>query len=76
MNNSYLTLKEIKKAFLEANLEENHNFLEDDLLALANAFVKAATPAIVAKEREKCVTFVRSLNTQVAQALADFKGDI
>jgi hypothetical protein len=76
MNNTYLTFEEIKKAFHEANLVENYNFLEEDLQALANAFVMKAVPSITAEEREKCVTFVRSLNTQVAQALADFKGEV
>ena len=76
MNNPYLTLEEIKKAFHEANLIENYNFLEDDLEKLADTFVMAAVPSITAEEREKCVTFVRSLNTQVAQALADFKGEV
>jgi hypothetical protein len=46
------------------------------LSKLANAFVAAAEPAIAEAERKKCVTFVRSLNTQVAQALADFKGKV
>lgn len=76
MNNPYLTYEEIKKAFHEANLVENYNFVAEDLVSLANVFVMAATPAITTSEREKCVTFVRSLNTQVAQALADFKGEV
>lgn len=76
MNNPYLTLEQIKETFRKVNLEESYNFLEEDLAKLANAFVEAATPAIVEAERKKCVTFVRSLNTQVAQALADFKGEV
>lgn len=76
MNSPFLTLEEIKKAFHEANLAENYNFLEEDLSKLAAVFIAKAEPAIVAAERKKCVTFVRSLNTQVAQALEDFKGKV
>jgi hypothetical protein len=76
MSNEFLTLEEIKKAFRKVHLDENYNFLEEDLSKLANAFVAAAEPAIAEAERKKCVTFVRSLNTQVAQALADFKGKV
>ena len=76
MNTPYLTLDEIKEAFRKVHLNESYNFLEEDLSKLASAFVAAAEPAIVEAERKKCVTFVRSLNTQVAQALADFKGKV
>lgn len=76
MNKPYLTLDEIKQAFRKVHLDENYNFLEEDLSKLASAFVTAAEPAITSAERERCVTFVRSLNTQVAQALADFKGKV
>jgi hypothetical protein len=76
MINPYLTTDKIKKAFHEVHLEENYNFLQGDLEKLADVFVMAAVPSITAEERERCVTFVRSLNTQVAQALADFKGEV
>ena len=71
MNNPYLTLEEIKKAFHEANLVESYNFLEEDLIKLANAFVMAAMPAIVRTERAMCVQFVASLNPEVGKALED-----
>jgi hypothetical protein len=51
MKNLYLTTSEIKEAFRKVHLEENHNFLEEDLVKLANAFVMAAMPAIVRLER-------------------------
>ena len=71
MNNPYLTFEEIKKAFHEANLVENYNFLEEDLIKLANAFVMAAMPAIVRNERSMCIKFVASLNSEVAKALEE-----
>lgn len=76
MNNPYLTLEEIKKAFHEANLVESYNFLEEDLVALANAFVMAATPAIVRTERALCVEFVASLNSEVGKALEARRGNL
>jgi hypothetical protein len=71
---SYLTLDEIKKVFHETYLTENHDFLEEDLETLANAFIMAAMPAIVRTERAMCIGFVRSLNAPVAQALEEKRG--
>jgi hypothetical protein len=76
MNNPYLTLEEIKKAFHETYLEENHAFIEADLSKLANAFVMAAMPAIRRLELEMCVDFVQSLNPEVAKALQDKRGNL
>ena len=76
MKNPYLTLEEIKEAFREADLEENYNFLEDDLVKLANAFVMAAMPAIVRQERNLCLDFVNSLNTEVGKALQEKRGNL
>ena len=71
-----LTPQEVAEAFRKCYLKENYNFLAEDLEELARGLIRAAEPKIVAEEREKCVTFVRSLNTQVAQALKDFKGEV
>jgi len=76
MNNPYLTVEEINKAFHEVYLEENYNFLEDDLVKLASAFVMAAMPAIVRTEREMCIEFVNSLNTEVGKALQEKRGGL
>jgi len=76
MNNPYITLEDIKESFRKVNLEENHNFLEEDLMALANAFVMAAMPAIVRAERNLCIEFVKSLNPEVAQALKEKRGNL
>ena len=76
MNNPYLTLEEVKKAFHEANLVESYNFMEEDLSKLANAFVMAAMPAIVRTERAMCVQFVSSLNPEVGKALEEKRGNL
>jgi hypothetical protein len=66
-----LTKAEIKDTFINTPLEEDYNFLEDDLVKLANAFVAAATPKIAKAERTECVDFVRSLNHLVADKLQE-----
>jgi len=76
MNNPYLTVEEINEAFRSVMLEENYNFLQDDLVKLASTFVMAAMPAIVRQERNLCIDFVRSLNTEVAAALEEKRGNL
>jgi predicted sugar kinase len=76
MNNPYLTVEEINEAFREVDLEENYNFLQEDLVAIANAFVMAAMPAIVRQERNLCIDFVNSLNTEVGKALQEKRGSL
>ena len=76
MKQLYLTTEEINEAFRGVMLEENYNFLEDDLVKLANAFVMAAMPAIVRQERNLCIDFVNSLNTEVGKALQEKRGNL
>lgn len=71
--NPYLNTEEIKEAFRKVYLEENHDFLEEDLVKMADAFIMAAVPAIVKTERDMCVKFVNSLNTNVARALSEYR---
>jgi len=70
----YLTTEEIRDTFINTKLEENYNFLEEDLEKLASAFVMAAMPKIVRTELTMCINFVRTLNGPVAQALEDKRG--
>jgi hypothetical protein len=72
--NPYLTVEEIRDTFINTKLEENYNFLEEDLEKLASAFVNAAMPKIAKIERNMCINFVRTLNGPVAQALEDKRG--
>jgi hypothetical protein len=74
--NLYLTTEEIRDTFINTKLEENYNFLEEDLEKLASAFVMAAMPKIVRTERNMCINFVRTLNGPVAQALEDKRGSL
>lgn len=76
MSNPYLTTEEIKETFRKVYLEENYAFLEEDLVKLADAFIMAAAPSIVKLEREMCIDFVRSLNSTVADALQEKRGNL
>ena len=81
---TYLTPEEVAKAFRGCYLEENYNFLAEDLEKIAQVMIQAAAPKIEAEarlseqklERAKCVTFVRSLNHHGAAALDVFKGGV
>jgi hypothetical protein len=74
--NPYLDKEGIKDAFRNLHLEETHDFLEEDLIMLADAFIMAAVPAIVKTERDMCVKFVKSLNTNVARALDEYRENL
>ena len=74
--NPYLNTEEIKEAFRKLHLEETHDFLEEDLVMLADAFIMAAMPAIVKTERDMCIKFVNSLNTNVARALGEYRENL
>jgi len=74
--NPYLNPEEVKEAFRKIYLEETHDFLEEDLQKLADGFIMAAMPAIVKTERDMCVKFVNSLNTNVARALVDYRENL
>jgi hypothetical protein len=74
--NPYLNLEEIKETFRKIYLEENHDFLEEDLQKLADGFIMAAMPAIVKTERDMCIKFVNSLNTNVARALGEYRDNL
>jgi hypothetical protein len=68
-----ITKEQVNEAFRNVTLEENYNFLEEDLVKLAHAFIEAAKPSIVAIERQECVKVVRSMNSFVAEKLQDIR---
>ena len=74
--NPYLDKEQIKQAFRKIYLEENYNFLEEDLEKLADGFIMAAMPAIVKTERDMCIKFVNTLNTNVARALGEYRENL
>ena len=66
-----LNKEQIKTAFMNIQLEENYNFLEEDLVMLANAFVEAAKPMIIRSERAQCVKIARAINVLVAEKILE-----
>ena len=64
-----LTKQKIAKVFHELQLEDNYNFLEDDLIKLVNAYIKEATPIIAKEELASCVEVVNALNPAVGNKL-------
>lgn len=75
--------EDVMQAFFAAGLEEEYNFLEADLMKLAEAFAKLRDEEVKEKvfravkaENERCVMFVHSLNPEVAKALEAKKGPL
>ena len=60
---------DIIETFINTQVEGDYNFLRDDLIKIAHAFIEKAKPEIEKEERAECVKFVRSLNGLVADAL-------
>jgi len=65
-----LNKTEVNKLFHAVNLEENYNFLEDDLMKLANVFADAGAR----HERKACVNVATDLNRVVGEKLAQVRG--
>lgn len=74
--NPYLDKEQIKETFRNIYLEENYNFLEEDLVKLADGFIMAALPMIIRTERDMCIKFVNTLNTNVARALGEYRENL
>jgi hypothetical protein len=64
-----ITKEQVTETFINLVLEEQYNFLEEDLVTLAEAFVKTATPAVEKQERDKCIDIARSVNHLVAERI-------
>lgn len=69
-----LTPQEVTEAFVNAKLDEQYNFLQKDLMALAQAFINTAKPKLIKEERELCIDVARSLNTLVADKMVEIRG--
>jgi hypothetical protein len=65
-----MTPERIHEIFRSIDLEENHNFLEDDLIKLAEAYAEEGAK----QERAGCLKVVTSLNRVVGEKLAEVRG--
>ena len=76
MENIYLNENDIKQVFFQSNMDDENGYDLDDLLDFADKVIMAAEAVIASRERELCIEFVESLNTQVAAALKDKRGPL
>ena len=65
-----MTPERINEIFRGLNLEENYNFLEDDLIKLAQAYAEEGAR----QERAGCIKVVTQLNRVVGEKLAEVRG--
>jgi hypothetical protein len=65
-----MTPERVHEIFRSINLEENHNFLEDDLIKLAEAYAEEGAR----QERAGCLEVVTNLNRVVGEKLAEVRG--
>lgn len=68
-----LSKEEINEVFINSNLEENYNFLTEDLIKLGNAFVEKARPKLIEDERQACIDVARAYNTLVADKIEEIR---
>jgi hypothetical protein len=71
-----LSKQQISKIFHELQLEDNYNFLEDDLVKLVNAYIDAARPSLAKEELANCVEVVNALNPAVGNKLLQVRAPI
>jgi len=65
-----VTPERINEIFRGLSLEENHNFLEDDLTKIAQAYAEEGAR----QERAGCIKVVTQLNRIVGEKLAEVRG--
>ena len=65
-----MTPERINEIFRGLNLEENHNFLEEDLKLLAEAYAEEGAR----QERAGCIKVVTQLNRVVGEKLTEVRG--
>ena len=65
-----MTPERMNEIFRSINLEENHNFLEEDLKLIAEAYAEEGAR----QERAGCIKVVTQLNRVVGEKLAEVRG--
>lgn len=66
-----LNKQQIIETFMNTQLKENYNFLEEDLETLAQAFINKSKPEVQKSERELCIEIVSELNKTIADKLKE-----
>ena len=68
-----LSNEKIVSTFINTSLEGDYNFLQDDLIKLATAFINAATPSIKLEEQKLCIEIAQSYNPLVAVKIKEVR---
>jgi hypothetical protein len=68
-----ISKEKVIATFVNTSLEGEYNFLQDDLIKLAHAFIDAAEPEIINKEKNLCIEIVRAYNPLVADKLEEVR---
>jgi sulfite reductase alpha subunit-like flavoprotein len=76
MQNKYVTEEDIKQVFFQSKMDNVEGYDFDELLDFADKVIMFASFNIARVERDMCVDFVKTLNSEVAQALKDKRGNL
>ena len=76
MQNKYLTEDDIKQVFFQCKMDDPNGYDFDELLDFADKVILTAAFNVARAERELCIEFVESLNSEVAKALRDKRGPL
>jgi len=76
MQNKYLSEDDIKQVFFQTKMDDPNGYDFDELLDFADKVILTASFNIARTERELCIEFVESLNSEVAKALREKRGNL
>jgi len=76
MQNKYLTENDIKQIFFASQMDNVEGYDLDELLDFADKVILTVAEDVARRERELCIDFVKSLNTEVAKALREKRGNL
>jgi hypothetical protein len=76
LTNQYLSENDIKQVFFQSNMDDENGYDLDELLDFADKLIVAATMEIARRERELCIEFISTLNSEVAKALKEKRGSL
>jgi hypothetical protein len=76
MQNKYLSEDDVKQVFFQTKMDDPNGYDLDELLDFADKVILTASFNIARTERELCIEFVESLNSEVAKALREKRGNL
>ena len=76
MQNKYLSEDDIKQVFFQTKMDDPNGYDFDELLDFADKVILTASFNVARAERELCIEFVESLNSEVAKALREKRGNL